>query len=172
MMGGEAPKTCWATHKRQVINLWNCCILLVDLFELYELRTSNRLWGLKFTQQCNWGFKFCGMWPSVVGWFPDIPLKCRKPFSQQRCITSQKTRILNICYSYSTGQSVSSSVPTQDSYRAVEGDIWEAKERCIIAGWETSRVTERTGTKIAWLFCLAFLTMYSYYCSLPCSKTS
>jgi len=30
---GEAPETCWATHKRQVINLWNCCILLVDLFE-------------------------------------------------------------------------------------------------------------------------------------------
>jgi len=24
------------THKRQVINLWNCCILLVDLFELYD----------------------------------------------------------------------------------------------------------------------------------------
>jgi hypothetical protein len=24
--GGEAPETCWATHKRHVINLWNCCI--------------------------------------------------------------------------------------------------------------------------------------------------
>ena len=34
--GGEAPKTCWATHKRQVINLWNCCILLVDLFWSYD----------------------------------------------------------------------------------------------------------------------------------------
>jgi hypothetical protein len=33
-MGGEAPETCWATHKRQVINLWKCCILLVDLFKL------------------------------------------------------------------------------------------------------------------------------------------
>jgi hypothetical protein len=33
MMGGEAPETCWATYKRQVVNLWNCCILLVDLFE-------------------------------------------------------------------------------------------------------------------------------------------
>jgi hypothetical protein len=30
MMGGMMPKTCWATHKRQVINLWNCCILLVN----------------------------------------------------------------------------------------------------------------------------------------------
>jgi hypothetical protein len=36
MMGGEAPETCWATHKCQVINLWNCCILLVDLFESYD----------------------------------------------------------------------------------------------------------------------------------------
>jgi len=42
MMGGEAPET-WATHKRQVINLWNCCILLVDLFESYvDARTSER----------------------------------------------------------------------------------------------------------------------------------
>jgi len=35
-MGGKAPETCWATHKRQVINLWNCCMLLVDLFESYD----------------------------------------------------------------------------------------------------------------------------------------
>jgi len=36
MMGVEEPETCWATHKRQVINLWNCCIWLVNLFELYD----------------------------------------------------------------------------------------------------------------------------------------
>ena len=43
MMGVEAPETCWATHKRQVINLWNCCIWLVDLFELYDdARTCQR----------------------------------------------------------------------------------------------------------------------------------
>jgi hypothetical protein len=35
-MGGETPKTCWATHKSQVINLWNCWILLVELFESYD----------------------------------------------------------------------------------------------------------------------------------------
>jgi hypothetical protein len=35
MMGVEAPETCWATHKRQVINLWNCCIWLVNLFVLH-----------------------------------------------------------------------------------------------------------------------------------------
>jgi hypothetical protein len=34
MMDVEASETCWATQKRQVINLWNCCILLVNLFEL------------------------------------------------------------------------------------------------------------------------------------------
>jgi len=45
MMGGEASKTCWATHKCQVINLWNCCILLVDLFELNycSLRNSHHM---------------------------------------------------------------------------------------------------------------------------------
>ena len=26
MMDVETPDTCWATRKRQVINLWNCCI--------------------------------------------------------------------------------------------------------------------------------------------------
>jgi hypothetical protein len=36
MMGVEAPETCWAIHKRQVINLWNCCIWFVNLFELYD----------------------------------------------------------------------------------------------------------------------------------------
>jgi len=25
-LGVETPETCWATHKRQAINLWNCCI--------------------------------------------------------------------------------------------------------------------------------------------------
>jgi hypothetical protein len=33
---GRRPKTCWATHERQVINLWNCCTLLVELFESYD----------------------------------------------------------------------------------------------------------------------------------------
>jgi hypothetical protein len=43
MTDGKAPETCWATHKRQVINLWNCCIELVDLFESYDdARTCER----------------------------------------------------------------------------------------------------------------------------------
>jgi len=37
MMGVEAPETCWATNKRQVINLWNFCIWLVNLFELSHI---------------------------------------------------------------------------------------------------------------------------------------
>jgi hypothetical protein len=36
LMGGETLETFWATHKRQIINLWNCCILLVELFKSYE----------------------------------------------------------------------------------------------------------------------------------------
>ena len=35
MMGVRTPDTCWAVHKRQVINLRSCCIWLVDLFELF-----------------------------------------------------------------------------------------------------------------------------------------
>jgi len=32
-MGMRMPETCWAVFKWQVINLRNCCIWLVDLFE-------------------------------------------------------------------------------------------------------------------------------------------
>jgi len=35
MMGVRTPETCWAVHKRQVINLRNCYIWLVDLFGMY-----------------------------------------------------------------------------------------------------------------------------------------
>jgi len=48
MMGGEAPETCWAAHKGQVINLWNCCILLVDLFELYVSCFRHIFWCIYF----------------------------------------------------------------------------------------------------------------------------
>jgi len=34
MMDVRTPETCCAVNKRQVINWRNCCILLVDLFEL------------------------------------------------------------------------------------------------------------------------------------------
>jgi hypothetical protein len=36
MMGVEPPETCWGKHKHQVINLWNGCIWLFNLFELYD----------------------------------------------------------------------------------------------------------------------------------------
>jgi hypothetical protein len=45
MMGGETPETCWATHKRQVINLWNCCILLVELFESSVVISLYQRWS-------------------------------------------------------------------------------------------------------------------------------
>ena len=34
-MGMRTPETCWSVNKRQVISWRNCCIWLVDLFELY-----------------------------------------------------------------------------------------------------------------------------------------
>jgi hypothetical protein len=36
IMGVRTPETCRAANKRQVINLRNCFIWLVDLFELYN----------------------------------------------------------------------------------------------------------------------------------------
>jgi hypothetical protein len=36
MMGVGTPEICWAVHKRQVKNLRNYWIQLVDLFELYD----------------------------------------------------------------------------------------------------------------------------------------
>ena len=46
MMAVEEPETCWVTHKRQVMNLWNCCIWLVNLFEFYDdARTCQRQTG-------------------------------------------------------------------------------------------------------------------------------
>ena len=36
MTGVKTPETRWAVHKRQVINLGNCCSQLVDLLELYD----------------------------------------------------------------------------------------------------------------------------------------
>ena len=44
MMGEETPENMLShTYKRQVINLWNCCILLVNLFESYDdARTYER----------------------------------------------------------------------------------------------------------------------------------
>jgi hypothetical protein len=53
-MGVETPEACWATHKRQVINLWNCCIWLVNLFESYDDARSCQ----HQTYVCTWIFCF------------------------------------------------------------------------------------------------------------------
>jgi len=61
MMGGETSETCWATHNRQVINLSNCCILLVDLFESYDdARTCERqIWYSCFSSSIWLPQKYC-----------------------------------------------------------------------------------------------------------------
>jgi hypothetical protein len=59
-MGGEAPETCWATHKHQVINLWNCCILLVDLFGR-NIRMSEQMVVQKKTERLSYSTLSSGM---------------------------------------------------------------------------------------------------------------
>ena len=55
MMGKETPETCWATHKRKVINLWKCCILLVELFESYDdARTYERQKEISWKSEWQW----------------------------------------------------------------------------------------------------------------------
>jgi len=54
MLGGEAPETCWATHKHQVINLWNCCIFVSCFMWIVwwcmDLRTSvKNVWAAVLT---------------------------------------------------------------------------------------------------------------------------
>jgi len=48
MMSMRMPETCWAVFKRQVINLWNCCIWSVDSFECMMMQglKSNPATGL------------------------------------------------------------------------------------------------------------------------------
>jgi hypothetical protein len=45
MMGMRMPETCWAVFQKQVINLKNCCIWLVDS---YECMTMHGLANPKF----------------------------------------------------------------------------------------------------------------------------
>jgi hypothetical protein len=75
-MGEEAPETCWATHKRQVINLWNCCILLVNLFELYDDTRT-------YKHQINWNLHSAGILyestPRQLGFLPPCPFTLHKP---------------------------------------------------------------------------------------------
>jgi len=48
-MGVRTSEACWTVHKCQVINLRNCCIYLVDLFEFCVLSVVNRLKSLANT---------------------------------------------------------------------------------------------------------------------------
>jgi hypothetical protein len=51
MMGVEAPETCWAKHKHQIIKLWNFCIWLFNLFELYDDARTYQRQIAKYTLQ-------------------------------------------------------------------------------------------------------------------------
>jgi hypothetical protein len=59
-MGVRTPETCWAVHtsKRQVINLRNCCICLVDLFVTYDdTRTCKLHIFVGIRNRSFWNFK-------------------------------------------------------------------------------------------------------------------
>jgi hypothetical protein len=78
-MGGETPETCWATYKRQVINLWNCCILLVDLFESYDdARTCERRTESKLVNSFGVNGKKCAYLEDVTACIVTIKIKIIK----------------------------------------------------------------------------------------------
>jgi hypothetical protein len=60
MMGEKEPETCWATHKRQVINLWKSCILLVSLFKFYFCSLSLVYLTSSYQQQMSCSEKLVG----------------------------------------------------------------------------------------------------------------
>jgi hypothetical protein len=66
MMGMRMPETCWAVFKRQVINLWSCCILLVDSVESMMMHGfANPRFVLL---QTRWrSFNSSGFWRFVTG---------------------------------------------------------------------------------------------------------
>jgi len=102
MMGRETPETCWATHKHQVIYLWNCCILLVELFESYdEAQTCERQ---------NWEPR--NQWRSIISqkpessitvmWEPQhLPIhpheRCMEP-SKQDLVATPMARMWMLCH--------------------------------------------------------------------------
>jgi hypothetical protein len=58
MMGMRMPETCWAVSKRQVINLWSCCILLVDSVEIKWILWNRYLFKYTVPQLLTEQFKF------------------------------------------------------------------------------------------------------------------
>jgi hypothetical protein len=56
MMGGKTPGTCYATHKRQVINLWNCCIfwlICLKRMMMHVLANVKYVWKLSWDSTDN-----------------------------------------------------------------------------------------------------------------------
>jgi hypothetical protein len=97
MMGVKMPETCWAVHKRQVINLRNYCIWLVDLFEmlLWGFHICSVFWDMT---QCEASGSFSRVRTtkkddSWSTWLLGTK-RCQEAFTQQHNITSKKTTTL------------------------------------------------------------------------------
>jgi len=92
MMGVRTPETCWATHKRQVIDLWNCCILLVDVFESYDdARTCERqIYFIMFTcqsrEECCMRIDIAGSWEDLVRYLQMARKKARESYIESELI--------------------------------------------------------------------------------------
>jgi len=64
-MGMRMPETCWAAFKRQVINLRNCCIWLVDSLESMVLHgPANPKFKCSFLLEAKWP---SGYWMRTEG---------------------------------------------------------------------------------------------------------
>jgi hypothetical protein len=69
MMDIRMPETCWAVFKRQIINLRNCCIWLVDSFECMMMHgPANPKFMVGDVSQSH---RVCGYWPDFPGWWYD-----------------------------------------------------------------------------------------------------
>lgn len=133
--------------------------------------SKHQLWGLKFSQQCNWGFKFSGMWPSVVGRV--IP---------QRSIEMSETIQLTMpghIKNWNPGRVIfilqdNLSRPVYVPKTATEQlkEIFERQRNSVSSLDEKQAEWWNVQVQKLYDFCFAFFIIYCYYCSLPCSKTS
>jgi len=66
---GRRPKHVEPTHKHQVINLWNCCTLLVDLFESYNDARTRECQICILSKEYIYGFHIiCRIQTIVIFW--------------------------------------------------------------------------------------------------------
>jgi len=110
------PETCWAVFKRQVIKLRNCCIWLVDSFELSWC--SHKIWMLK---KCHWIDRSTSYWhKSFHETFKSIILAGHQ-YCLQLCSSTREQTVFYM------SSSVSERGDT--TYWVLIPDLWECNEK-------------------------------------------